>query len=394
MAAEEAEEFCESYGPLYKGIEQDLERWKDAGISLELMDNTIKHHTTRDQRQKGFAAGFWEGKAYILDKPRLNVGHHAMLFMVYMKALLYLEEHFEVPDVDFVISTIDRPLGLQINASAQDEPVLRFCKTNSHADVLIPIFHFHMKDFDGGLLAIAPKLNREYPWGSKKDVVFGRFSPYLRHFHPNDTAIRPRVGADGKDICDYSNKGVTACNVRTHLAEFAKKHADLDISTGGRIPMSKHSAYKYLVHVDGQGLSSRLDQLLPLNSVVFKEESGYRGFYHHLLEPEVHYLPFWKDRADDILDVLQWAREHDADAKRIAAEAQKLALKFLNKHARACYWYKLLCALSRLLKYSPGKPSNSQYMQYYMPVAEFLQTEGKAFEGGKWYRNAVPKWTP
>ena len=35
----------------------------------------------------------------------------------------------------------------------------------------------------------------------------------------------------------------------------------------------------------------RLEQLLPLNSVVLKEESGYRGFYHHLLKPYEHYVP-------------------------------------------------------------------------------------------------------
>ena len=35
----------------------------------------------------------------------------------------------------------------------------------------------------------------------------------------------------------------------------------------------------------------RLDQLLPLNALVFKEESGYRGFYHHLLKPYEHYVP-------------------------------------------------------------------------------------------------------
>ena len=35
----------------------------------------------------------------------------------------------------------------------------------------------------------------------------------------------------------------------------------------------------------------RLEQLLPLGSVVFKEESGYRGFYHTLLKPYEHYIP-------------------------------------------------------------------------------------------------------
>ena len=34
---------------------------------------------------------------------------------------------------------------------------------------------------------------------------------------------------------------------------------------------------RYLLHLDGQGLSSRMEQLLPLGAVVFKEESGYYG---------------------------------------------------------------------------------------------------------------------
>ena len=35
----------------------------------------------------------------------------------------------------------------------------------------------------------------------------------------------------------------------------------------------------------------RLDQLLPYSSLVIKEESGYRGFYHHLMKPYEHYVP-------------------------------------------------------------------------------------------------------
>lgn len=42
-------------------------------------------------------------------------------------------------------------------------------------------------------------------------------------------------------------------------------------------PVLAHAAYKYLLHIDGQGLSSRLEQFLPLSSLVLKEESGYVG---------------------------------------------------------------------------------------------------------------------
>jgi hypothetical protein len=48
--------------------------------------------------------------------------------------------------------------------------------------------------------------------------------------------------------------------------------------------------YAWLFH----GSPHRLEQLLALGSLVIKEESGYQAFYHHLLQPGVHYVPFWK----------------------------------------------------------------------------------------------------
>lgn len=44
--------------------------------------------------------------------------------------------------------------------------------------------------------------------------------------------------------------------------------------------------------------------------------------------PRSHTLaPSWKERPEDILEVLRWAREHDDEARRIAHNGQMLALK-------------------------------------------------------------------
>lgn len=47
----------------------------------------------------------------------------------------------------------------------------------------------------------------------------------------------------------------------------------------------------------------RLEQLLALGSLVFKEESGYHAFFHHLISPHQHYLPVWKETPKDTLQV-------------------------------------------------------------------------------------------
>eukprot|EP00955_Chlamydomonas_euryale_P110813 366024-Chlamydomonas_euryale.AAC.8 len=80
--------------------------------------------------------------------------------------------------------------------------------------------------------------------------------------------------------------------VRTHFAEWCASHAsDFDVRLDNFKPMEYHARFKYLVHLDGQGLSSRLDQLFVMRSLVLKEDSGYRAFYHHLLKPYEHYIP-------------------------------------------------------------------------------------------------------
>ena len=47
-----------------------------------------------------------------------------------------------------MISSVDRPLELSCrdgsSRGCEDLPVFRFCKTDNHADVLIPYFHFYV----------------------------------------------------------------------------------------------------------------------------------------------------------------------------------------------------------------------------------------------------------
>ena len=38
-------------------------------------------------------------------------------------------------------------------------------------------------------------------------------------------------------------------------------------------------------------------------------------------------LPSWKERPEEVLEVIRWARDNDAEAKRIAGNGQKFALE-------------------------------------------------------------------
>jgi hypothetical protein len=48
--------------------------------------------------------------------------------------------------------------------------------------------------------------------------------------------------------------------------------------------------------LDGITCTGKLEVVMALGSLVLKEESGYRSFFHRLLQPFVHYVPFWRHR--------------------------------------------------------------------------------------------------
>ena len=95
-------EECEQYSPLYAAIDQDLSLWARDGISLELMQHTIAHKTTRILGKQGFAAAWHGGKVYIVDEPTLGsvLRQHAGLFSIYIRMLLHLEKMYGhlIPD--------------------------------------------------------------------------------------------------------------------------------------------------------------------------------------------------------------------------------------------------------------------------------------------------------
>eukprot|EP00798_Chlamydomonas_sp_ICE-L_P023568 gene23568-9092_t len=273
-------------------------------------------------------------------------------------------------------------------STAQYTPVIQFCTSEGHADIAAPI----LAPVQSCCL-IPPAINEKYPWAVRQPLLFGRFSNYLRHIDPaiNQTL---RWGTKWRKICREDTKHTHSCKVRQHLMDVSKQHSELmDVKSGPMLPLTEHARYKYLVHVDGQALSSRMEQLMPLGSLIFKEESGYRTFYYHLIKPYEHYIPFWEKTPDNLFERLEWAKLNDLEAKKIAEKAQAFALKYLGKRTRACYWFKLLTEMSKLLKFKPGPGSETDPRKAWIPVRKYFETVATTFDQGKWYRPKIETFT-
>mmetsp|Transcript_11697 Transcript_11697/g.25086 ORF Transcript_11697/g.25086 Transcript_11697/m.25086 type:complete len:439 (-) Transcript_11697:325-1641(-) len=384
-------DYCkdDSLQNLYKTIDDDLQHWVQKGISQELMDHALRQLTCSRLGQKAVGILFDDGVPYILSNTsRMAIlGHHAGLFTAHFKYFEALGRRFgsSIPNVEFIIGTADEP-SVKLHTIEHGQavpPLLRFCKSKYHGDILVPDIHFQMRKFSAEILDKVASWNSLWPWQSKKPELFGRFSQYRRMVHADMPALN-RTGSGGQDICREAGPALYFCDARVHYMQWAKRArrqgAPIDVAQQPRKSMEEHASYKYLLHLDGQSCSSRLEQLLALGSLVLKEESGYYAFFHRLLQPYQHYVPVWKKEPEDTLEVLQWASQHDEEAHGIAVRAQQLALTYLNKEALACYWYTTLARLSSLLKYKPGQKHRNY--DFVIPVTDYLQSR----EGRRWAR--------
>jgi hypothetical protein len=101
-------------------------------------------------------------------------------------------------------------------------------------------------------------------------------------------------------------------------------------------------AYKYQLLIDGNSCAySRAYWQLFSNCVTFKQESPAVQWYYADLKPYVHYIPLQNDLSD-LVEKLQWAKDHDREALQISRQAQEFAKEHLSRESVLQYVYLLL----------------------------------------------------
>jgi hypothetical protein len=92
----------------------------------------------------------------------------------------------------------------------------------------------------------------------------------------------------------------------------------------------------------------------------------------------VHYVPFWRRLPQEALEGIAWASANDGAAEAMAAAAQSLVARYLNKAALECFWVLLLTQYSRLLRYQPGGADRT-YPHPLVPIDTWLENEKGEF---------------
>eukprot|EP00931_Biecheleriopsis_adriatica_P038317 TRINITY_DN21957_c0_g1_i1.p1 TRINITY_DN21957_c0_g1~~TRINITY_DN21957_c0_g1_i1.p1 ORF type:complete len:525 (+),score=92.60 TRINITY_DN21957_c0_g1_i1:98-1672(+) len=306
------------------------------------------------------------------------VSRYFVLLEQVRNALHVLRRLTALPEVDFLVYVDEaaclgkRPLGDHLT---NDFPVPVFVQAKPRrgcaGSILMPWWAFLNMDWARRYPTMLSKESAEIPWNKRAARLFWRGSD-TGCLLPGACGLpRMRRGrsAEVNRTCDCSRWNISTWHLfpRSRLtmmstmysvvdAKFTKDIVHEDCSqaykdgrmhVGEIVPPKDHLWYRYLMYIDGLSFSDRLCWLLHSGAAVFKAESNLRVWLDRGLRPRVHYVPI-KEDLQDLVDVLRWAEENDAEVERIALAGQKFAEAELSLDASMYYLHYLLTSYAEL----------------------------------------------
>lgn len=312
----------------YFQIEKDLQPFKELDID-EILKNVLKRFNNPG------AYSFCHYAVINNEIYRKCYGQYVGFNMFMDQILLSLARKLILPDVEFIINLGDWPLEDKFEKPL---PIFSWCGSDKTKDIVMPTYDLTESTLEmmGRVMLDILSIygNCEYSWENKTEMGFWR-------------------GRDSRqerlELITLSRKYPDLINASLTNFFFFR---DEEQRYGPKVkPVSffHFFKYKYQINIDGTVAAYRFPYLLAGDSVVFKQESDYYEHFYKLLTPMVHYIPFKKDLSD-LIEKLNWAKQHDEEARNIAKNARSFTKENLLPHNIFCYYAVLLNEYSKLLK--------------------------------------------
>lgn len=321
-------------------ILSELAPWWDTNMTHEALDLAASLQTANILPTYHFSVH--RGKIYVKTQTEQSRYHAALMDM-----LRSLEVTVALPDVEFVSQYWDHA-----KVPRQDPiPVFGFARDAGRTDITLPFsynwdegshdFNWELKQADEALKVCPPYENRT----SEKLVWRGDCTGPILWFQKPlwKSYLRYRITHLTREHPDLLDAGLikTSCGV-----EGIEEQAGPPLEY---VYMSSQFTcqQKFLLLLDGNSVSGRSSKLFQSGSVVFKPDSIFSEWFYHLLKPWVHYVPV-REQLEDLVEQVQWVKDHPKAGACIAANAQRMAKKHLNKYAVACVWWRILSTLAKM----------------------------------------------
>ena len=155
-----------------------------------------------------------------------------------------------------------------------------------------------------------------------------------------------RAGWCGRNNTPWREKLFELAGARPDLIDARDTMAGYDevahVYRDGFVPMENQAAdYRYLIDIEGNGYSGRLKLLLHAQRVVFLQAYPWQEWFMPLMQPYRHYVPVKRDLSD-LIDRIEWLRQHPEVEAEIIREAQLFARTWLTRATAIAEWARLL----------------------------------------------------
>jgi len=307
-------------------------------------------------------------------------------------------EKRKIPDIEFFINRRDFPLMKKNGTEAYEHmfgdnhplvsheydqyaPILSMVTTEEFADVPIPTGDDWSRignnngKFFGKECKSYPKIDEfNIKWKNKKSTAVFRGAStgcgvtintnvrlklaYLSVITPPDSE-GPLLDA-----------GISKWQLRPRKLNGEKYLQTIDIPTMNKLGIQlasflsplQQSGYKYIVHVDGHVSAFRLSLEMSMGCCILLADSKYTMWYSKMMKPMVEYVPVKADLSD-LVEKIKWCKINDKICKKIAKNAKKFYLKYLQEEGALDYLQKIIIDLknqSGLYLYNSKTPLQHQ----------------------------------
>ncbi|XP_020790509.2 protein O-glucosyltransferase 3 [Boleophthalmus pectinirostris] len=280
---------------------------------------------------------------------RRTQGKYTDFKMFSDEILLSLTRKVKVPDVEFYINVGDWPLETKsADASPGPLPIFSWCGSTDTRDIVLPTYEVThstletMRGVTNDLLSVQGHTGP--PWINKTSRAF---------FRGRDSREeRLQLVALSKKHPELLDAGITGW--------FFFRDREKQVGKAPLVGFFDFFKYKYQVNIDGTVAAYRFPYLMLGNSLVLKQDSHYYEHFYIHLKPGTHYISVKRDLSD-LMDKIQWAKDNDEEAQKVARTGQEAARELLKPSRLYCYYYNALFMYSQR---QTGQPQRHKEMEH------------------------------
>lgn len=204
----------------------------------------------------------------------------------------------------------------------------------SHASTRFPLFYG-----EAGSTGTLPCIRKSRRVDDETSVIYNFRT--LRLTLPCQTAMKYDIEWEKKQSDVIWRGATTGQEQRVNLVENYFGKYNIGFATIKQKPYLNHLqkpkasikeqlTYKFIISLEGNDVASNLRWILASNSVpIMTEPYWHSWIMEERLEPYVHYLPL-NESMSNLEELLEWAKENDAECKQIAENGKRYMSQFLD----------------------------------------------------------------